>query len=260
MSEEINKPSTSDKPATSENEVKTEASELAQVKAQADKLGIKYSGNTGLKTLSDKVNKALEEEAETEKAIAAEAEEVALKAKEKAEKKAKKAKKAANKAAKAKLEAEEEIMVAKAPAVAQYSNSDLIKMDAKQYSDPALRRRIIRAQALRLVRVKITNLDPSDASVPGAIITISNKYTGKVSKFIPNGSDEPYHVPQMILNHLKDKKFLLRKEIPGGKYGIKKYKTTYAKKYAIEVLPMLTPKELADLAATQKATGSVKPD
>jgi len=78
---------------------------------------------------------------------------------------------------------EEPIQVAKIPKKkAKLDNNDLLSMDPKQVKDPVLRRLVVRAKALRLIRVQITNLDPADSALSGAIISVINKYTGKVSK------------------------------------------------------------------------------
>jgi len=153
---------------------------------------------------------------------------------------------------------DEPIEVAKV-APAGPSIEELLKMDAKEIADPALRRKVIRAKAMRLSRVRITNLDPSEAQLEGALITVTNKYTGKVSKFIPFGdaNEAGWHVPQIILNYLRSQKFVMRREVKGGQFGVKKYKTSHVAKYQIEELPMLTPKELKDLADHQRASGAI---
>jgi hypothetical protein len=53
---------------------------------------------------------------------------------------------------------------------------NMLKIKPEDIKDLALRRQVIRKQALRLVRVKIQNLDPSDAALSGAIISLQNKY------------------------------------------------------------------------------------
>jgi len=153
---------------------------------------------------------------------------------------------------------DEPIEVAKA-IPAGPSIEELLKMDPKKVADPALRRQVIRAQALRLVRVNITNVDPSEAQLEGALITAVNKYTGKVSKFVPFGeaSENGWHVPAIILKQMKNQKFVLRREIKGGKFGVKKYSTKYVNKYQIEYLPDLTKEEMAELAAHQRAAGTI---
>jgi hypothetical protein len=138
--------------------------------------------------------------------------------------------------------------------------NDLLTMDPNTVEDPLLRRQIVRAQALRLVRIKLSNLDPSDSQLEGAIITVSNKYTGKVSKYVPFNEDAApngYHVPMIIYNHLKNQKFALRKEVKGGSFGVKRYKTSMINKFSIEVLPQLTARELAELASHQRASHAI---
>jgi len=125
------------------------------------------------------------------------------------------------------------------------------------------RRAIVRARAMRLHRVRITNMDPNDAALPGAIITVYNKYTGKVAKYIPFGdeTENGYHVPEIILNELKSRTFTMRKEVKprgqAGSFGVKTYKTVMMKKFAIEELPPLTDAELDYLANDQKARGAI---
>lgn len=150
----------------------------------------------------------------------------------------------------------EEIEVAKKPRVKGKKTIDeLLMMDPTKEEDPNIRRQIVRAKALKLTRVRITNLDPADASLNGAIITMYNKYIGKVAKYVPFGEEgaSGYHIPQILLNHLKSQKYAMRREVKGGRFGVKQYKTTLVPKYSIEVLPPLTQKELADLAAAQSA-------
>lgn len=155
--------------------------------------------------------------------------------------------------------ADEEIEVAKAPAKAKHTIAELLEMDAKWEEDPAIRRQIIRAKAMKLTRVRITSLDPNDAQLNGAIITVANKYTGKVSKYIPFGDDgeNGYHVPEILLNFLRSQKFVLRREVKGGQFGVKKYKTSYVNKFAIEVLEPLSKAEIEELAAHQRASGAI---
>ena len=146
--------------------------------------------------------------------------------------------------------------VKKAPGLAELAMMDVRDIDP---SNQILIRQVVRAKALRVSRVRITNLDPSDSMLNGGIVTVMNKYTGKVSKYIPYGdeSEGGYHVEEILLNHLRNQQFALRKEIKGGQFGVKKYKTTMVRKFAIEVLPDLTKKELSDLAATQRASQAI---
>lgn len=123
------------------------------------------------------------------------------------------------------------------------------------------KRAIVRSKAMRLHRVRIANLDPNDSAVPGAIKTVYNKYTGKVSKYIPYGEENEhgYHVPEILLNALKTETYNMRKEIKqkGSSFGVKQYKTVQMKKFSIEYLPELTEQELVSLGNDQKARGAL---
>lgn len=154
---------------------------------------------------------------------------------------------------------DEEIEVAKVPERKGPTIEELLEMDESKEPDASMRRQIIRAKALKLVRVKVTNLDPADAMIPGAIISVQSKYTGKVAKYVPYGeeSENGYHIPQIIYDHMKEQKFALRKETKGGRFGVKTYKTSLVPKFAIEVLPPLTKKELEELAALQRASQAI---
>lgn len=142
---------------------------------------------------------------------------------------------------------------------AALSDHDLIMMDHTHVEDVNLRRQIVRAKALRMVRVRVQSLDPSDAQLNGVIITARNKYTGKISKYVPFASEvsNGYYIPKIILDHMAELKFPRRVEKKGAKFGIKQYNTVMSLKYSIEYLPHLTKKDIAELAAAQRASGAI---
>ena len=202
---------------------------LPEARDAAEAMGLKFSGNTGLDTLKAKMLASLEAPVEVESDPLGD------------------------------NEAMEEIQIAVKPKKSGLTIKELLKMDPNKEEDPLIRRRIVRAKALRLSRVRITNMDPTDASVPGMLLSVQNKYTGKVQKYIPFGeeSENGYHVPEILLDWLRSQTYALRKEIKGGKVGIKQYKTTQVKKFGIEVLEPLTKEELAAMALRQSAAGAI---
>ena len=121
----------------------------------------------------------------------------------------------------------------------------------------ALRSRLIK-EATRLIRVRVTNMNPAKAAFPGEIFTVANSTVGTIRKFIPYGAgtEAGYHIPYAIYEMIKRKKFtLVKKEVgPNGTPVFNKYER---KEFAIEVLDPLTPEELKKLAAEQAATGRV---
>lgn len=200
---------------------------LPEARDAAEAMGLKFSGNTGLDTLKAKMLASLEGPEDSDPL--------------------------------GDNEPMEEIQIAKKPAGGKLSIAQLMKMDANKEEDPMIRRRIVRAKALRLSRVRIVNMDPTDAAVPGMLLSVQNKYTGKVQKYIPFGeeSENGYHVPEILLDWLRAQTYALRKEIKGGKIGIKQYKTTQVKKFTIEILDPLTKDELAAMALRQAAAGAI---
>ena len=120
-----------------------------------------------------------------------------------------------------------------------------------------LRSRLIK-EATRLIRVRVTNMNPAKAAFPGEIFTVANSTVGTIRKFIPYGAgtEAGYHIPYAIYEMIRRKKFTLtKKEVgPNGSPVFNKYER---KEFAIEVLDPLTPKELQKLAAEQAATGRV---
>ena len=120
----------------------------------------------------------------------------------------------------------------------------------------AMRNRI-RSEALKLVRIRLTNMNPNKSDLPGDLYAVSNKFIGEVRKFVPydpkfyvNG----YHVPQCILDQLQAKKFISFRivkdpSVPSGE----RTESLLVKEFAIEILPQLTEVELKKLAADQRA-------
>lgn len=116
----------------------------------------------------------------------------------------------------------------------------------------------IRQEQLRLVRVRIQNLDPKKKDLPGEIITVANEYMGTVRKFVPFGeaTDEGYHIPYCIYEFLKNRKFQNIRVLK-GKNGQPRIEQGWIREFSIEVLPQLTQEELDRLASAQIAAGSL---
>lgn len=122
---------------------------------------------------------------------------------------------------------------------------------------PSLRQHMHDTQ-MKLVRLRITNLDPKKKDLHGEIITVANEYLGTVKKFVPYGevTDDGFHVPYCIYRELDSRKFLNIRTVRNRKEGTTKVESNWAKEFALEVLPQLTREELNRLAAAQAAAGS----
>ena len=73
---------------------------------------------------------------------------------------------------------------------------------------PSLRE-YLKTEALKLVRVRISCMNPQLAKMGSVIITTGNEYTGTVRKvvFFGEKTENGYHIPQIILNVLQRRKF-----------------------------------------------------
>lgn len=122
------------------------------------------------------------------------------------------------------------------------------------------KRKRVLDEAMKLVRLRITNLNPDKKELHGEIFTVGNRYIGNVKKFIPYGevTEDGYHVPNVIYQQMKARKFLQIKTRKDPKNsGNMLVSTKWVPEFALEVLPQLTEEELKELARTQAASGGV---
>ena len=122
---------------------------------------------------------------------------------------------------------------------------------------PSLRE-YLKTEALKLVRVRISCMNPQLAKMGSVIITTGNEYTGTVRKvvFFGEKTENGYHIPQIILNVLQRRKFQQVIEERNHK-GHLVPRARWMKEFNIEILPPLTQKELNALKDRQLATNSI---
>ena len=121
---------------------------------------------------------------------------------------------------------------------------------------PLTLRQYLQREQMKLIRVRITNLDPKKKNLFGEVFTVANEFLGTVRKYIPYGevSDDGYHVPYCIYRELESRRFLDIRTFKERENGNKiRVEQRWAKEFAIEVLPHLTPTELKQLAVAQMA-------
>lgn len=123
----------------------------------------------------------------------------------------------------------------------------------------SLREELLESQ-MKLVRVRVANLDPKKKDLPGEVFTIANEYIGTVKKFVPYGeaTDDGYHLPFCIYTDLESRRFQNIRIIRDRRTGSTRTETTWQKEFALELLPQLTTEELAALAQAQQAAGSIE--
>lgn len=136
-------------------------------------------------------------------------------------------------------------------------NSHLTQEDKPQPRELSAveeRRRKMVAEAKKLVRVRITNMNPARKEFQGEIISASNNFTGTIKRFVPFGVE--WHVEQILLNAMRERMCqVFRAE--KTKEGTTIKKPVLTPEFAIEVLPPLTEKELKELAAAQQARHAI---
>lgn len=120
-------------------------------------------------------------------------------------------------------------------------------------------RQHLRDEQMKLVRLRITNLDPKKKDLPGEIFTVANEHLGTVRKYIPYGevTDDGYHVPYIIFKQLEARRFLNIRTIKDRRTGTTRVESGWAKEFALEVLEPLTKVELNQLATAQIAAGTL---
>ena len=110
--------------------------------------------------------------------------------------------------------------------------------------------------ASKLVRVRITCMNPNKKAWPGEIFSVGSAKLGTFKKFVPFNADDGWHVPQIMLDMIRSRKFSTFYDEVGPK-GQKVRKSRLIPEYSVEVLPDLTENELKELARKQAlANGS----
>lgn len=185
---------------------------------RAKMMGLKFSPNIGLETLRAKLKAYMEA---AEKAEPAEGEDT--------------------------TDEEPETQTEDAPPAMRANVTVKPKVETKN----ELRKRLSK-ESLRLVRVRLTCLNPSKKDLPGEIYTVANKYIGTVRKYVPFGdqTENGYHIPHCLFEHLKERKFQHIRTLKGPRGEII-VKTSDVAEFAIEILPQLTKAELTKLAQRQ---------
>ena len=128
----------------------------------------------------------------------------------------------------------------------------------KKVETAAAKKIRMRNEAIKLVRVRLTCMNPAKKNWPGEIFSVSNKILGTIKKYIPyDTTEDGYHVPHVIYEHLKDRQYqtFIRRKLANGQTAVT---GKLVKEFSIEILPSLTQKELDKLATQQAMANSVK--
>lgn len=205
--------------------------ELSMLKQRARLMGLKFSNNIGLDALRDKVNAKAQGEAEAEEDDQEDEDEAPVE----------------------QTSAGLTDAPASAPTTVVRPTRKLTVEEQRQKE-----REEMVAEQMKLVRLRITNLNPNKKDLPGEIFTVANNVLGTVRKFVPYGeqTDNGFHVPYWIYTQLKEREFVnirTRKDSRGREF----VETTNAREFSLEILPQLTEVELNRLAAAQAAAAGL---
>ncbi len=132
---------------------------------------------------------------------------------------------------------------------------DTSKYDPAAAMSPAMKKRWKRSEASKLVRIRVTCMDPDKKEYDGEIISVGNRSFGTIKRFIPYNQDEPTHCEQMLFNFLKERKCTVTKTVTEN--GRKVQRKMLINAYAIEELAPLKRDELELLKKTQAARDGV---
>jgi len=115
----------------------------------------------------------------------------------------------------------------------------------------------LRKEATRLIRVRVTCMNPGKKDWGGEIFTASNSVIGTIKKYVPFDNDEGWHIPVIIYNMIKERKCQLFRKVKDSK-GSNITSTKLISEFAVEKMDNLTSKQLEDLAQRQTISGSVR--
>ncbi len=117
-------------------------------------------------------------------------------------------------------------------------------------------RKAINKREMKLVRLRIANLNPNKKDLSGEIFTVANKYLGIVKKFIPYGeaTENGYHVEHVLYKQLKARKFLQIRTRQDRNTGQIVVSQKWVPEFSLDVLDPLTKEEIAELKSSQAAT------
>lgn len=104
--------------------------------------------------------------------------------------------------------------------------------------------------ASRYIRCTITCRNPDKSEWDGEYLTASNSLIGTVRKFVPYNRDEPFHVPRILVNMLKDRQYTAFTTVR-GKYGVDSKKGRVVPEFSIVEHPDLSLDEYQELQRQQ---------
>jgi hypothetical protein len=120
------------------------------------------------------------------------------------------------------------------------------------------RKNRLRREAMALVRVRVSCMDPQKKNLKGELLCISNKNFGTVQRFIPFNRE--WHIEKVLYDGLMEKEYMVFDREKTGRAGIEVVTPRNVPAFNIQVLPPLTKGELKDLAQRQAMADGTRQD
>ena len=114
----------------------------------------------------------------------------------------------------------------------------------------------LKREASKLVRIRVTCMNPAKKEWEGEIFSVGNAVVGSFTKYVPFNTEDGWHVPAMILQMIQDRQCQVFYTVTDQR-GNKSRKGKLIKEFSVEVLPPLTAEELHDLAQRQAMSNSI---
>jgi hypothetical protein len=133
--------------------------------------------------------------------------------------------------------------------------------EAKKPAEPAKAlsrteaRAQLKAEKMKLVRIKITPMAPFERQLKGITIKVGNSLLGDVQRFVPYNRE--WHVEQCIYENLVSRKYRQRVEKTDPDTKRKYYENEFLPALGVVKLDPLTDAEIKALAADQKARSAI---
>ncbi len=128
---------------------------------------------------------------------------------------------------------------------------DYLPVTADEENESKSARRARKAkEANRYVRSTITCVNPDKSEWDGEYLTASNGLIGTVRKFVPFNRDEPYHVPQILVKMIQDRRYTSFTTVR-GKHGVDTKKGKIVPEFNVIIHPDLTIAEHKELQRQQ---------
>ena len=115
----------------------------------------------------------------------------------------------------------------------------------------------IRDNAMRLVRIVVSCMNPDKHEWTGQFFQVSNKAIGDVTKFVPFNNENGWHVPYCIYQQILNQTCPLYHNTKDKKTGIVTSTSRLIREFNVVLLPDLTEEEMKQLAAQQALNHSI---